>query len=517
MPGLVVDLFAGFGGASMGIEAALGRPVDIAVNHDPVAIACHEDNHADTLHLHSDVFEVDPLEVTRGRPVDVLWASPDCTHFSRAKGGKPRKKNIRALAWVVRDWARLTRPRRIFMENVAEFRGWGPLDDDGHPINARAGETFDAFVAALTALGYRVEHRLLNAADYGAPTARTRLFLVAARDREPIEWPEPTHGPGREHPHRTAAECIDWSIPCPSIFLTPEEVKAQGLRCRRPLAEKTMKRIAEGVRRFVLEAGDPFIVRTAHGDSCSTGAKRWGKSSHSGGDPIPTITASKDYAVVAPTLIQTGHGERPGQRPRVPGLHKPLGTVCAGGCKRGLVAAFLTKHYGGVVGHELTRPTGTVTATDHHALTVSHLSKMRGTSIGSAMDAPVPTITGGGLHLAEVRAFFIKYYGTGGGSSLNEPLHTITGADRMGLVMVRGEAYQIVDIGMRMLAAHELLAAQFGRFAPSCSLDGVKTERDKVRLIGNSVCPVLAEALVGANVDTQEAGLFEEMEAMGCK
>ena len=454
MPGLVVDLFAGFGGASMGIEAALGRPVDIAVNHDPVAIACHEDNHADTLHLHSDVFEVDPLEVTRGRPVDVLWASPDCTHFSRAKGGKPRKKNIRALAWVVRDWARLTRPRRIFMENVAEFRGWGPLDDDGHPIKARAGETFDAFVAALTALGYRVEHRLLNAADYGAPTARTRLFLVAARDRGPIEWPEPTHGPGREHPHRTAAECIDWSIPCPSIFLTPEEVKAQGLRCRRPLAEKTMARIAEGVKRFVIEAGDPFIVRIDHQGS---------------------------------------------------------------GSKRGLVAALLTKHYSGVVGHELTRPTGTVTATDHHALTVSHLSKMRGTSIGSAMDAPVPTITGGGLHLAEVRAFFIKYYGTGGGSSLNEPLHTITGADRMGLVMVRGEAYQIVDIGMRMLAAHELLAAQFGRFAPSCSLDGVKTERDKVRLIGNSVCPVLAEALVGANVDTQEAGLFEEMEAMGCK
>lgn len=491
MSGLIVDLFAGFGGASVGIEAALRRPVDIAVNHDPVAIGCHADNHPDTLHLASDVYEVDPVKVTAGRPVDLLWASPDCTHFSRAKGGKPRKQGIRSLAWVVRDWARLTRPRRIIMENVREFAGWGPLDDHGCPIKSRAGETFAAFVGTLEALGYRVEHRVLNAADFGAPTARERLFLIAARGGEAIEWPQPTHGPGRAQPHRTAAECIDWSIPCPSIFLTREEVRAQGLRCKRPLAEKTMKRIAEGVRRFVIEAGDDAFV---------TYAQHRGRN-RSAHDPMHTITASsKDQnCVVVPTLIQTGHGERAGQAPRVPGLHKPLGTVCAGGCKRGLVAALLTKHYGGVVGHELARPAGTVTATDHHALTVSHLSKMRGTSIGSSLDAPAPTITGGGLHLAEVRAFFIKYYGTGCGSSLGEPLHTITAADRMGLVTVRGEAYQIVDIGMRMLAAHELLACQFGRFAAGCSLDGVRTERDKVRLIGNSVCPEMAEALVAAN------------------
>ncbi len=478
MSGLIIDLFAGFGGASVGIEAAMGRSVDVAVNHDPVAIGCHASNHPGTIHLTSDVFEVDPVSVTRGRPVDVLWASPDCTHFSRAKGGKPRKQNIRSLAWVVRDWARDTRPGRIFMENVMEFRDWGPLGDDGKPIKARKGETFRAFVAELESLGYRVEHRVLNAADFGAPTARRRLFLIAARDREPITWPEPTHGPGRSHAHRTAAECIDWSIPCPSIFLTREEVREQGLRCKRPLAEKTMRRIAEGVRRYVLEAGDDVFVTYAQ----HKGANR---SAH---DPLHTITASaKDQnCIVVPTLIQTGHGERAGQRPRVPGLHKPLGAVCAGGSKRGLVAAFLTKHYGGVVGHELTRPTGSITATDSHAVTTATLSRDDDRS-------------------DRVRAFLIKYYGTGCGSSMREPMHTITAADRMGLVTVRGESYRIVDIGMRMLRSHELLAAQFGAYASACSLDGVRTERERVRLIGNSVCPVVAEAIVGANTEKWKA------------
>lgn len=479
--GLVVDLFAGGGGASTGIEAALGRPVDLAVNHDPIAIACHERNHPSAVHLTASVFDVDPVEACAGRSVGVLWASPDCTHFSRAKGDVPRSSNIRSLAWVVLDWARAVAPTLIFLENVPEFAEWGPLGEDGRPDRARRGETFRRFVRELQASGYAVEWRTLVACDYGAPTRRPRLFLVARRDGKPIAWPEPTHGPGRSLPWRTAAECIDWSLPCPSIFLTPDQVREQGLTVRRPLAEKTLRRIAEGVRRFVIEAADPFVVQID---------QQGGKVGVSGIDaPVGTAVTKNNRAVVVPTLIQTGHGERPGQAPRVPGLHKPLGAVCAGGCKRGLVAALLTKHYGGVVGHELTRPAGTVTGTDHHALTTATLSREDRSE--------------------QVRAFLRKYYGEGGNlSGVGEPVHTITAKDRMGLVVVRGVEYRIVDIGMRMLEPAELLRAQFGRFAEGYRLDAVKESRrgpvpiskaDQVRLIGNSVAPEVAEAVVRVN------------------
>lgn len=489
MSGIIVDLFAGFGGASTGIEAATGRLVDVAINHDPVAIACHQVNHPTTEHLTTDIFDVDPRSVTKGRPVDVLWASPDCTHFSRAKGGKPRSNGIRSLAWVVVKWAKDTMPERIFLENVSEFQHWGPLLDNGKPCAKRSGETFRQFVGRLESLGYRVEHRVLNAADFGAPTSRSRLFMIAARNGEAITWPAPTHskdtqskdsqGGGTLIPHRTAADCIDWSIPCPSVFLTPAEVKARGLRCRRPLAEKTMKRIAEGVRRFVLEDPQPFVLQIdqrGSGGACVTPI----------GSPVGTVVTKNNRAIVVPTLIQTGHGERPGQAPRVPGLGKPLGAVCAGGCKRGLVAALLTKHYGGVVGHELTRPAGTITAKDHHAVTTATLEHEQERSHDDRS--------------GRLYSFMMKYYGSGANaSSLNDPLHTITSVDRMGLVTVRGEMYRVVDIGMRMLEPHELLRAQFGRFADSCSLDGVRTKRDKIRLIGNSVCPEVAEAIVRVN------------------
>jgi DNA (cytosine-5)-methyltransferase 1 len=489
--GLVVDLFAGGGGASVGLEAALGRPVDIAINHSPTAIAVHTANHPHTEHYTTDIWDVDPLEAIRGRPVDVLWASPDCTHFSVAKGGKPKKQKIRSLAWVVIRWASIPerqRPKAIFLENVPEFRGWGPLDRHGYPVKEKAGQTFRAWCRKLERLGYRVEHRVLDASLYGAPTRRRRLFLVARRDGKPIVWPEPTHGPGRKK-LRTAAECIDWSIPCPSIFDR-----------KRPLADKTHWRIAQGIKRFVLETADPFIVKVNHGDDQRTGSRV-----HAIDAPLTTVTASRrGHALVTPTLVQVGYGERKGQRARVPGLEQPLGTVVAGGRKHALVAAFLARHFGEreggfVGGRPLDGPMSTVTAKDHHSLAAATLVKLRGMNHGSQLELPMPTVTAGGTHLAEVRAFLVKYYGTATAQPVDQPLGTLLSKDRFGLVTIEGAEYAIVDIGMRMLEPHELLAAQFGRYAEGYDLSPATTKAAKVRLIGNSVCPEAAEAVIRAN------------------
>lgn len=551
---LVVDLFAGGGGASTGIEQAIGRPVDIAVNHDPEAVSLHTANHPQTRHFCSDVFEVDPLTVTDGQPVGLLWASPDCKHFSKAKGGKPVSKKIRSLAWVVIKWAKLTKPRVICLENVEEFQTWGPLGPDNRPCPERKGLTFQRWKKQLENLGYKVEHRELRACDYGAPTIRKRLFLVARCDGEPISWPAPTHAkpdakgkvPTGMKPWRTAADCIDWSIPAPSIFERD-----------RPLADATCRRIAKGIMRYVVEAEQPFIV--------------------------PGVAA---------TLVQTGYGERPGQSPRVPGLDKPLGTVVAGQ-KHAVVQAFLAKHYTGVVGHELDKPTGTVTTVDHHSLITAHLTKFRVGSTGTAMDEPVHTVTAGGTpkrpstgntmglvtanlihmghgegkcgtkrfshgirdvedplntitaqgaaagivtshmvklrgqnvgaatddpvhtisaqgtHHGEVRAFLVKYYGNDkDGQDLPDPLHTIPTRDRFGLVMVKGEPYAIVDIGLRMLTPRELYRAQ--GFPDSYVIDtGAAgepiTKTAQVRMCGNSVCPPLSHALVKANYCERQA------------
>ena len=438
-----IDLFAGGGGASEGIRLALGVAPEIAINHDPHAIAMHRINHPGTIHLEASVYDVEPEKAAAGRHVDLLWASPDCTHFSRAKGGKPRKKEIRALAWVVVTWAQRVRPSVICVENVAEFLHWGPLNEHNRVIRKRRGETFKAWVSALEELGYQVEWRVLNAADYGTPTSRKRVFIVARCDGLPIRWPEPTHGPDPELlPYRTAAECIDWSIPCPSIF-----------ERKRPLAEATQRRIAGGIRRYVLEAPRPFLLNLTHGGRLEPID-----------EPARTITAAHrgEKALVAPTLIQTGYGERKGQRPRALDIEAPLGTVVAGGSKHALVAAFLAKHYTGVYGQDLRQPTGTVTAKDHHAL---------------------------------VAAFLIKYYGTGGQwQTLDEPLHTIVGKARFGLVTVDigGEQYALVDIGMRMLQPRELARAQ--GFSDDYVLTGTKTQQ--IAKIGNSVCPPVARALV---------------------
>jgi DNA (cytosine-5)-methyltransferase 1 len=511
--GLIVDLFAGGGGASVGIEAALGRSVDIAVNHDEVALAVHRANHAGTRHLDADIWEVKPREATGGHPVDLLWASPDCTHFSVAKGDVPRDHGIRSLAWAVVKWAAAVKPRIILLENVREFQGWGPLGVDGRPNPRRVGATFIRWVKTLERYGYAVEWRVLDSADFGAPTRRRRLFVVARRDGQRIVWPDKTHGAGLL-PFRTAAECIDWTLPCPSIF-----------ERKKPLAEKTLWRIAEGIRRYVIESPRPFIVKVNHGKpgfrgqaveeplSTVTATQRAHalvtpsivEMNHSNaprgvGDPLGTITTQHNrFNLVAPTLIQTGYGEREGQAARVPGLDKPLGTVVACGQKHALVAAFLSKHYGGVVGHGVEQPIGTVTSKDHHSLTAATLLKLNGECHGAALAEPMPTITASGNHVAEVRAFLIAYYGQGVGQSLNDPARTLTTHDRLGLVTIEGAEYQIADIGMRMLEPHELLRAQFGDFAEGYDLGAARTKADKVRLIGNSVCPAVAQALVAAN------------------
>lgn len=483
--GLVVDLFAGGGGASAGIEAALGRPVDLALNHDAVALAVHKANHPETRHLEADIWRVRPAEATRGRPVDLLWASPDCTHFSIAKGAKPRQQKIRSLAWAVVRWAAAVRPRVIILENVAEFRTWGPLAHDGRPVKGRMGATFIRWRRALQRLGYHLDFEVLDASLYGAPTRRRRLFVVARRDGAPILWPDATHGPGLR-PLRTAGECIDWGLPCPSIFERD-----------RPLADKTLWRIAQGLRRFVFDSPRPFIVEMTHSNRpASTEA------------PLGTITTQHNrFNLVAPTLIQAGYGEREGQAARVPGLDKPLGTVVACGRKHALVAAFLAKHFGGVVGTGLREPIGTVTARDHHSLTTATLLKLRGACHGADLAQPMPAITAGGMHVAEVRAFLTAFYGTDGtagkGQRLDAPMRTLTARHRLGLVTVEGGDYQIADIGMRMLEPEELLRAQFGRFAAGYDLGAATTKAARVRLIGNSVCPEIAEAIVRANLGAE--------------
>ena len=545
---IVVDNFAGGGGASTGIEMALGRSPEIAINHDPDAISMHTVNHPTTEHYCESVWDIVPRDVVAGRPVGLVWLSPDCKHFSKAKGSTPVSKKIRGLAWVTMRWAATVRPRVIMLENVEEFQTWGPLliDAEGNarPDPAKKGRTFNSFINALRRQGYKVEWRELRACDYGTPTIRKRLFLIARRDGAPIVWPKPTHGDpastevksGKLLPWRTAADIIDWSIPCPSIFLTQEEAKAQGLKVKRPLAEATMRRIAKGVERFVIDVAEPFIVKCNHTSNRTVYDAFRGQGLH---EPLQTVTAAPGFALVQPQLAPfiTEHANASHQRnmpadeplrticAEVKGGHfalvapviarqfgnsvgqsveDPLGTVMAKADKSQLVTAFLAKHYTGVVGAELTQPLPTVTTVDHNALVTSHLVKLRGTcQHGQPVTEPMPTITAGGLHIGEVRAFLLKYYGTDSTIPCSEPLHTVTTRDRFGLVTVRGEDYQIVDIGMRMLEPHELFPAQgfLDTYVIDRDANGKKfTKAAQVARCGNAVCPPVAAALVRANL-----------------
>lgn len=528
MQGLIIDNFAGGGGASTGIEAAIGRSVDIAINHDPEAIAMHKANHPGTRHYCQDVWAVDPIEATAGQLVRLAWFSPDCKHFSKAKGGKPREKKIRDLAWVVHRWIEALKPfdahpMVIMLENVEEFRTWGPLLDDGKPCPDRKGETFLEWVQQLRDHGYAVQWKELKACDYGAPTSRKRLFLIARRDGQPIVWPEPTHGPLRPDPYRTAADIIDWNLPCPSIFTRT-----------RPLKDATCRRIATGIMRYVINAQRAFIVpvtnsgwnpdrlidparplptiTTAKGGEmaviCPILDRQFGRSRGAPiDDPLPTTTAggSGKTALIAPTLVvnTSGHPGSDAQR--------PLHTVTTGG-HHALVAAFMAQHNGGprnknIAGHAADKPISTITGRGtQQQMVTSHLVKLQNNQAAKPVDEPLETVLAGGLHFAEVRAFLIKYYGNErDGHTLFDPMGTVTTKDRFGLVTVPidGVDYAIADIGMRMLTPRELYAAQ--GFPADYVIDfdfGGKplTKTAQVRMVGNSVCPPLPTALVRANL-----------------
>ncbi|MCR5336657.1 MAG: DNA cytosine methyltransferase [Synergistes sp.] len=467
---IYVDLFAGGGGTSCGVEMAMGFSPDIAVNHSPEAIAMHTANHPGTKHYQTDVWEVDPVEVCAGRPVGMLWASPDCTHFSKAKGGKPKSHKIRSLAWVVVRWAKEVRPKVILLENVEEFKTWGPLDEYGQPIKALAGETFTHFVDSLHELGYQVEYRELRACDYGAPTIRKRLFLIARCDGDPIVWPVKTHGPGTGRPYRTAAECIDWRIPCPSIF---------GRRI--PLKPNTLRRIAKGVLRYVIHNPHPYIVKT---DSCAE--------------------SQRDKFALVSAFLSQYHGEQNKNEVRGQALSEPI--MCVDGSNRyGLCAVTLLKNYGGVIGQKADSPAGTITAVDHHSLVACSLMRQFGTSNAADIENPLGTVMPHGRgKTGLIAAFLDKYYGTGGGSDLSEPMPTATSKDRLSLVTVKidGELYAISDIGMRMLQPRELFRAQ--GFPEDYTIDLEFNGRPlpksaQVKLCGNSVCPPVAAAIIGAN------------------
>lgn len=508
--GIWAVLFAGGGGSSRAIVEA-GHKVDVAINHSPVALAVHEANHRDTEHHVSSVWEVPPVQAANGRPVYGLWASPDCKDFSVAKGGKPRDKKIRSLAWSVVRWAKEVAPTIIFLENVKEFEGWGPLLANGRRDPKRIGKTFRAWVSKLRKYGYAVEWRTLNAADYGAPTNRRRLFLVARRDGKPIVWPKPTHGKGLL-PYKTAADCIDWSLPTPSIFLTNAEAKRLGLRIKRPLTEKTLWRIAQGLRRFVFESQRPYIVKVNHG--------KMEPRHESLDEPLSTVTAGRrGHALVIPVLQQSGYGERKGQKARSLQLDLPLGTIVACGQKHALVTAFISQYFGDplreggggrVVGKPLSEPLPTITTRDHNGIAAVTLTKFRGTSDShpgcADIAEPLPTVSSGGNHVGLVRAFLAVYYGNDStnGQSLLEPMRTITEKARLGLVTIAGTEYQIVDIGFRMLEPHELLIAQCGEYASDFDLSAAKTKEEKIALIGNMVCVHPARALITANAPTEE-------------
>lgn len=627
---IVVDFFAGGGGASEALKQALGRDPDVAVNHDPWALGMHAANHPFTRHLPADVWTVDILREVLGRLVGWFHASPDCTHFSQAKGGQPRSKATRSLSWVVLKVAGTLAaaglaPRIISLENVEQILKWGPLiakrdkatgrvvkldgtvaapgervsvwEQSLVPDKKHAGRTWDQFVAALRSLGYVVEWRKLSACDYGAGTSRKRLFLIARRDGMPIVWPKPTHGGGPGlTPFVTAADCIDFDVPCPSIFLG--KVEARKLGVKRPLADATLRRIARGVKRYVIDAAEPFIVgvggrmgqtaeRSVHEPAPTTTSKadacvavpqlaplitpvthHGERRVHPGSEPFPTITGANrgeltavqptlapfvtqhaqssvntnkaatkpvgtmcaevkggHFAVVAPTLVQTGYGEREGQAPRSLDITKPTGVFPAGGVKHAVVSAFLEQANGGFYGGDgnaADRPTSSICGTgSQQRLAAVALAKLRGTSSAADAQDPVATISAGGEHHAvvectlspeheegalRVAAFLINYYGNGDALDLMHPVDTVTTRDRLAVVTVwvKGDPYVIVDIGLRMLRREELFRAQGfpAGYIIDRTADGRKLSISKsVRMVGNSVSPPPLCAIARANLD----------------
>lgn len=536
-----VDLFAGGGGASTGIERGLGRPVHIAINHNPKALSMHQANHPEALHLQEDIWAVNPVAVLAGRSVGWLHASPDCTHHSQAAGGQPCKQEIRSLAWVITKWLALSKPAVLSMENVKQMRTWGPLvakrdkttgrviklvevqrgkktkieqhiAEPGErvprqqqylvPDPKRAGQTWRRFLASIERMGYELDHTVKNAADYGAATSRQRLYLVARRDGEPVCWPAPTHckapAPGSDlKPYRVTADHIDWSIPCPSIFLTKEEARAQGLNVKRPLADATLRRIAEGVMRFVINTPEPFIVNTRN-------------------------------------------GEREGQQPRCRSINQPFWTVTAQGSQGALCMPrpaplethFMIQANGGfntVPARSMTDPCSVITSSGSQQQLVSaFMVHLRKNLPPSTPESQLPTIVSAGQHHAlvqtvmatpgecgltpeqeagalRVSTFLMRYYSSGGQwGAVTEPMHTITTKDRLALVTVTwcGTTWVIVDIGLRMLVPKELYGCQGmpRHYIHDRGHDGTPLSiTDQVLMVGNSVSPPPMAAIARAN------------------
>lgn len=530
---IIVDNFAGGGGASTGIELATGRRVAIAINHDPDAIRMHRTNHPYTEHLQASVWDVDPVAECRGRPVGLAWFSPDCKHFSKAKGAALVDRKIRGLAWITLRWAAKVRPRVIILENVEEFQTWGPVRK-GKPVKKLAGTTFRKFISQLEALGYTVEFRELVAADYGAPTSRKRFYLIARCDGNPIVWPKPTHsktGADGLPKWRSAAEIIDWSLHCPSVFASKAEIMAEyGLKAVRPLAKNTMRRIIRGVDKFTIRSGAPFIVECNHSGGGHIAPV---------GDAYKTITAKHTGGIVAPSLIQY-HTEQT-ESVRASGLGTPIHTVdasnrygltCAnlveyytGGRplditdamhtvkshdREAVVAAHIAKYYGGVVGEKVGEPLPTVTAIDHNAVCTAHVVKFKGDNLGHGMKEPMQTVTTSAgefalckAHLAKMRSGDDLGHWSEIRALLNEYCGYTLAEDEVLLLEISGALYYIADIGLRMLSPRELYNAM--GFPPDYIIDrdyeGNEYKKSaQVARCGNAVCPPMATALVRANL-----------------
>lgn len=534
---IIVDNFAGGGGASTGMELATGRPVAIAINHDPDAILMHKTNHPYTEHLQASVWDVDPQKVCGGRPVGLAWFSPDCKHFSKAKGAALVDRNIRGLAWIVLRWAGTVRPRVIILENVEEFVTWGPVRK-GKPVKKKAGQTFQKWKRQLLELGYRVEHREIVAADLGAPTTRKRFVLIARCDGQPIIWPERTHGPrdsaevqaGRLLPWKSAAEIIDWSVPCYSVFASKRELKEKyGVNAVRPLAENTMRRIIRGVDKFTIRSGRPFIVECNHAGAghMKDPAYPLGTvlAKHTGGIvapsliqyhteqtenvrangvglPLPTVDASNRYGLTVAQLVEYfGNGQPIDVR-------KPMHTVTSHD-REAVVCAHISKYYGGVIGADASEPLPTVTAVDHNALTAAHIVEFKGQDIGQDQRKPLRTITASAGEFAECRTELIKAGRNELGhwpevrAMLNRHCGYEMADDEILLLEIGGVHYFIADILLRMLTPRELYNAM--GFPPDYIIDRdyLGNEYGKTKQVarcGNAVCPPMATALVRANL-----------------
>ena len=521
---LIIDCFAGGGGASVGIEMALGRPVDIAINHDEQAIRMHKTNHPQTLHLTEDIFKVDLEKYVHGQHVALMWASPDCTSHSKAKGGQPRKQGLRILPWAVYKHARKILPDVIIMENVEEIQQWGPLDDNGKPIPERKGEEYQKFIGSMKSLGYDFDSRELVAADYGAPTTRKRWYAIFRRDGKQIVWPEPTHS-------KTGTDGKKKWVPVSSV-LNFSDLGNSIFGRKKPLAKNTMRRTARGLEKFVFNNPEPFIIQVNH-----SGDNFRGQSIH---EPMPTITQKHGFGVITPVAIpfidKTYGGNYKGAGS---GMNQPVSTITTVDHNR-LITPLLIQYHSettknGVRGQSVTDPLQTIDTSNRYGLVIAFLEKFYKTGTGQSLKEPIHTITTSPGHFGQVSVlavdwkelksagideetaqkatwvsqFIMEYYGCGIGHSLNDPLHTIVTKDRFALITVLGNEYVMLDIFLRMLAPEELKLAQ--GFPPDYIIDRDYNWKkypasEQVKRIGNSVVPIMARSLVEANCTYLKVG-----------